>query len=106
MTRVLCAWCNSTIPGAPVQAGDSHGICWTCAAREFPGALEQIRRQCAHSWELQDREHQEDEEPESMDGADRIHYVRTASHLDRNLCELCGAIEDTVTACDCEAEDA
>ena len=95
--QYLCAWCS---PPTSLEGGISHGICWRCAEKHFPGELEGIRRNCKHDYELENREHQTDSYPVSMTDT-VIRSKIEVSHFDTLICRLCGDKWETAGPCEC-----
>jgi len=105
--RILCAWCKAVMheghPTGPDQI--SHGMCCPCKAKYFPTLDHGSEVEC--QFELIEREHEDDEEPVSMNPfTDSITYRRTSSHVDHEKCAHCG-MERTLDPepCDCGPDD-
>ena len=93
--RKFCAYCEVVPPEA------SSTICFKCMEAKFPEALEALRRNCKHDYELESREHQEDSYPVSMTDT-VIRSKIQVSHFDTLICRLCGDKWETDGPCECE----
>ena len=87
--ETICAYC-----------GHGVAICIPCLEKLFPAALEVIRRDCKHDYELVDREHQTDSEPVSMNSS-VIRSVVYVSHFDTLICLKCGGRCEVAEPCNC-----
>ncbi len=86
----MCAYC-----------GKGNGVCFPCLGKLFPSALEAIRRDCPHNYDLLKRDHQTDAEPVALTSAGAIRSAVYTSHFDTLVCTLCGDKSETATECDC-----
>ena len=106
--QIVCAWCKDILhqghPTTPDQI--SHGCCCPCKSKYFPTLLETGSAGAQCEFELVEREHEEDEQPVSMNPfTDSISYKTYHVHIDHEKCIHCG-MERTLEpeACNCEPD--